>query len=197
MIDFKETNRNLKNNVSMANIRETSTKLYLVRPSFIFYEGEFDDCIYSIYKEVSDKFNVPISSVYITGSAHLGFSLKDEHDFSSNSDLDIAIIDSGLFNKIFSKILDESQEYQNRTIFRSTDDLKRYQKNICRGKIHPLYFPIGETKKDWDKFFSNISKTYSDFFTKITGCVYLSEECFRLYQENSLNRFVITKGVTT
>ena len=183
MLNFKETNRKIKDNVSMANIRETSTKLYLVRPSFIFYEGEFDDCIYLIYKEVSDKFNIPISSVYITGSAHLGFSLRDGHDFSSDSDLDIAIIDSVLFNKIFSKILDESQEYQNRTIFRSTDDLKRYQKNICRGKIHPRYFPIGETKKDWDKFFSDITKKYSDFFTRITGCVYLSEECFRLYQE--------------
>ena len=197
MLNFKETNRKIKDNVSMDNIRETSTKLYLVRPSFIFYEGEFDDCIYLIYKEVSDKFNIPISSVYITGSAHLGFSLRDGHDFSSDSDLDIAIIDSVLFNKIFSKILDESQEYQNRTIFRSTDDLKRYQKNICRGKIHPRYFPIGETKKDWDKFFSDITKKYSDFFTRITGCVYLSEECFRLYQENSLNRFVITEGVTT
>ncbi len=48
MTDYREINRTLKNNVNMNNLRETSTKLYLIRPSFIFQEEPLVDIIYSI-----------------------------------------------------------------------------------------------------------------------------------------------------
>ena len=120
MTDYRAINRTLKNNVNMNNLRETSTKLYLIRPSFIFQEEPLVDIIYSIYKDISEYFDIPISSIYITGSAHLGFSLKDDHDFSCDSDLDIAIIDSNLFNKYLNKILSESNCYtRNDGFFRN------------------------------------------------------------------------------
>lgn len=199
MTDYREINRTLKNNVNMNNLRETSTKLYLIRPSFIFQEEPLLDIIYSIYKDISKYFDIPISSIYITGSAHLGFSLKDDHDFSCDSDLDIAIIDSNLFNKYLNKILSESNGYtRNDGFFRNEihDNLYSYKKNICKGKIHPLYFPNGNTKIEWRHFFDKISREYSKYFKNITGCIYLSEECFQLSQEDSLNKFSITNGVT-
>ena len=194
MTDYREINRTLKNNVNMNNLRETSTKLYLIRPSFIFQEEPLVDIIYSIYRDISEYFDIPISSIYITGSAHLGFSLKDDHDFSCDSDLDIAIIDSNLFNKYLNKILSESNGYtRNDGFFRNEihDNLYSY-----KGKIHPLYFPNGNTKIEWRHFFDKISREYSKYFKNITGCIYLSEECFQLSQEDSLNKFSITNGVT-
>ncbi len=76
------------------------------------------------------------------------------------------------------------------------DNLYSYKKNICKGKIHPLYFPNGNTKIEWRHFFDKISREYSKYFKNITGCIYLSEECFQLSQEDSLNKFSITNGVT-
>jgi len=104
-----------------------------------------------------------------------------------------------LGTKYLNKILSESNGYtRNDGFFRNEihDNLYSYKKNICKGKIHPLYFPNGNTKIEWRHFFDKISREYSKYFKNITGCIYLSEECFQLSQEDSLNKFSITNGVT-
>lgn len=194
MLDVKKRNRELKSSIKENNTKEISTKLYLIRPSFILLEENLDNVLYDIYKEISEKFNIPMSNIRITGSAHLGFSLKDDHDFTTESDLDIAIIDCYLFNKFLSNILNETKNYaRNDSFFKNDkyDNLSSYKKNICMGKIHPLYFPTGEIKREWNSFFDSITRKHNEYFSKITACIFLSEECFRLSQENSLNKFNI------
>ncbi|GJJ80203.1 hypothetical protein PcPA57_09230 [Pasteurella canis] len=194
MVELIESNRKLTSSVqeNRRNIRLVATNLYLVNPSIAFLSDETRDKLYLIYNEITKKFDIPFNNIFITGSAHIGFSLKKNCDFNRNSDLDISIISASLFNKILNCILDESNYYRSNHIFKDQEQLRAFKENISRGKIHPLYFPNGDTKNNWDSFFQKLSREHHNCFSKITACVYLSEECFRFYQEESLSKFCVS-----
>lgn len=174
-------------------------KLYLINSAVT--AQEYINNIHSIFDSISKKLTVPFRHIYTVGSAHMGFSIKDNHPFNKGvSDLDVAIVDQHLFNKYMIAILEETNYYKKQQGFKirheiidgekkEYSDFKSYKENLAKGIIHPRYFPIGETKESWDKFFYEITFKHTDIFQKITACIFLSEECFRLKQESNIKYF--------
>lgn len=174
-------------------------KLYLINSAVTAQENINE--IYSIFNSISSQLSVPFRHIYTVGSAHTGFSLKDGHLFCpGDSDLDVAIVDQHLFNKYMVSILEETHYYQNLENFKIKDvsingntrkcnDFISYKENLAKGIIHPRYFPTGETKANWDKYFFNITKPYTGIFKKITACIFLSEDSFRMKQEADIKYF--------
>ncbi|MEQ5703772.1 hypothetical protein AB7W83_16405 [Providencia rettgeri] len=122
-------------------------KLYLSSPSVGFMNT--DDSTYVILNQISNKFSVPFKHIYVTGSAHIGFSLKTSNEYSKgSSDLDIAIVDGFLFDKILNGIVDDTFNFTKKSSFKSFEVYKSYINNVARGFIHPFYFPFGNTRKN-------------------------------------------------
>ena len=154
---------------------------------------------HSIISLVSKKFNLPFTHIKVTGSAHLGISLHKNTPFQErNSDLDLAIIDANLYSVILEAIIKETKRYNKKEKFRTETIIKNhesveinhytmYMKWVSEGVIHPKYFPIGEYKREWDSFFSELSRQNRSFFKNISACVYLSEEAFKRKQLSSIN----------
>lgn len=160
---------------------------------------------HSIISLVSKKFNLPFTHIKVTGSAHLGISLHKNTPFQErNSDLDLAIIDANLYSLVLEAIIKETKRYNQKENFRieqiekdgKTNEVNHYEmymKWISEGVIHPKYFPLGEYKKEWDSFFSNLSRKNRSFFKNISACVYLSEEAFKRKQLSSINSILRTQ----
>ena len=197
MDDLIQVNKKIKGILTHDNRKTIATNLYLINPSTIFLENdELRSCFYNIYFQISVKFNIPIGCIFLTGSAHIGFSWKKGHDFSKDSDLDVAIVHSSLFNQVFIKILEETDSYRLTHLFSKNghttglEKLQSFKEKLTQGILHPLYFPKAEFQTDWNQFFHKLTRENKAFFRKITGCIYLSEECFRISQENSLRLYI-------
>lgn len=198
MNNLVEANKKIKDTLTLESRKDSATKLYLINPSMVFYENdELREALYDIYVEISHKFNVPITCIFLTGSAHIGFSLKKGHDFSSEvSDLDIAIINAGLFNYVLTQILEGTDSYRLGHLFIDDRDNKGKKKidnfkgKLIQGVLHPLYFPKIQFTMNWNSFFRELTRKNQKFFQTITGCIYLSEECFRINQEDSLRTYI-------
>ena len=63
-----------------------------------------EDNYYLFRKRIADKFNINFHEVYITGSAQLGFSPLRKTLFSLDSDIDVALVSSSLYDKIMDSI---------------------------------------------------------------------------------------------
>jgi len=185
--DIIEKNRQLIKEHSN-NIDVLVDRLYLSSPTYSFISE--DDSTYMILNEISNNFSIPFKHIYVTGSAHIGFSLKTSTEFTSkSSDLDIAIVDSNLFEIILNKISDETMYFSNKSVFKNEQMYKSYISNIAKGLIHPRYFPFGKTKKTWDTFFYTLTMKHSEKYNKITACLFLSENSFKKKQKNSVSYF--------
>lgn len=174
---------------SEESIETIIKKIYLASPTINFIGNS--ELTYNILNEVSDFFNIPFKHIYITGSAQLGFSLKTLTKFQKgSSDLDLAIVDSNLYSKILNQIVIETESLRMKSGFkRRNDSYTNYIENVSRGFIHPLYFPSGETKNEWDKFFSKLTIKNKKEYSKISACLFISEESFKIRQMYSFNFF--------
>ncbi|MEX9889656.1 hypothetical protein AB7W78_04335 [Providencia rettgeri] len=163
-------------------------KLYLSSPSVGFMNT--DDSTYVILNQISNKFSVPFKHIYVTGSAHIGFSLKTSNEYSKgSSDLDIAIVDGFLFDKILNGIVDDTFNFTKKSSFKSFELYKSYINNVARGFIHPFYFPFGNTRKNWFDFFNELTLDHKESYSKISACLFSSEESFKNRQKYSINYF--------
>ncbi len=170
------------------NIDIIVDKLYLSSPTYSFINT--DDSTYMILNEISNYFSIPFKHIYITGSAHIGFSLKTSSEFNPRtSDLDISIVDTYLFEKILNKISNENACFYKQDGFKNPRDFKSYITNTANGIIHPRYFPFGETKNNWDEFFQKLTIKHSSKYNKITACLFLSENSFKNKQKRSISYF--------
>jgi hypothetical protein len=67
-----------------------------------------EDAYYDFRKRIADKFNINFHEIFITGSAKLGFNPHKRRLFSYESDIDVAIVSTSLYDRIMGYI----QEYQ-------------------------------------------------------------------------------------
>lgn len=161
---------------------------YIVRHTHSFFNKYEDAEI--ILTEVSNYLGVDISSILITGSAKLGFSLVSNTNFTpGKSDLDLAIVDSHLFARYFDRVLKETNGYLKKQLFMG-DDFKRYINLLGKGVFHPKYLPNIDMKRDSLSFFSKISSNYRDYYSSISVCIYLSETAFQNKQRSALNQWI-------
>lgn len=129
---------------------------------FVF-SGKEDD-YYSFRKRIAKKFEINFHEIFITGSGKLGFSPRKNKLFDYESDIDVAIISSTLYDKIWSYIHGYQMELRENRRAVSVIELAKYHKFLEYGAIGwmrpdllPTSFRIKEIKEDWFDFFDSIS----------------------------------------
>ena len=129
---------------------------------FVF-SGREDD-YYNFRKRIAIKFGISFHEIFITGSGKLGFSPRKGKVFDYDSDIDVAIISSELYDKIMSYIHSYQMELHENRKAVSERELEKYHKFLEYGAIGwmrpdllPTSFRIKEIKSDWFDFFDSIS----------------------------------------
>lgn len=119
---------------------------------------------YEFRKRIAEKFNISFHEVYITGSAKLGFSPYKKTIFSYDSDVDVAIVSSQLFEKIMESIREYQMQLRESRKAVSEWEIHKYHKFLEYGAIGwmrpdhlPHSFRVKSLKDDWFDFFTSIS----------------------------------------
>lgn len=176
---------------------EIVRKVFLAYPTKAFV-GE-EERQYLILNEISVFFGVPIMSVQVAGSAKIGTSFHKRRDFDpGNSDLDIAIIDINLFQKYMEKIYTETKGYSDGTGFSMRDGqsvVDEYKTYLTKGIFRADLMPSGETRKQWNQFFGQLSGRHGDLFKSINAAIYLSQAFFEGKQRSAIKSYIDSKAL--
>lgn len=193
MSKISDYRQELDNQIKQNRKREEIIRnFYILRPTCSF-ENHYHYAE-KIILEVSNHFNVPLSNILVCGSAKLGFSLAKNSDFKpGESDLDLAIVDASIFTKYFNIILKETNNYNKKHLFLSSNDQDNkalYLSFLNRGIINPIYMPNIREKTEILSFFSRLSIPYRNHFASISVCFYLSEYSFQRKQQSALHTWI-------
>lgn len=180
MFDYK---KNLQENKERrSSSKEMARKLYLSYPTSVFAEKH--EVEYEIRNRVRILYQVPIASVQVIGSAKTGFSLIKRTDFKKGvSDLDLAIIDPTLFNRLWEEAYEASNGFQAHkfqdTVVGGVNKVgsgrDRFLDYLHRGIVAPEFLPSGPYRAKIFSDFDRITKSYQDEFKKISAFFYCNE----------------------
>ena len=197
-MEFTEANSNLLKSELYHDLQNGKTSDYIIEKYVLhnspFFFKDNMDLYFVLKKKISDKFNVPITNIYLVGSGQFGFSLSPKKNYSNfrvsedeeknikASDLDFAIISSKLFNEFWDKVCDfrpsEIAHDKNQEV-----SFGQFRKYLFRGWIRPDKFPFNfEEKKDWFKFFNSLNSYVN---RQVTCGIFRNEESFiKIYKRN-------------
>lgn len=178
--------------------RQIARQLYFLSPSFAF-DGN-PTLQLSLYEKICDFLKLPLSAIRLVGSGHTGFSLVKDTPFDKNkSDLDIAIVDSGLYLDFFELAFEATDGWHDVTKFSgSAQRQKQTQSDFLRylrkGVIRPDLMPSSPQKADWENFFGKLADEYSDFCNGISAGVYARELFMAAKQESAIDAYLANQG---
>lgn len=176
----------LDKEISRGRLNGESDEL-IVRRLFYFWRSPIsrlhENAIFNIFNEVAGKFGVPFKAIYVSGSAQTGHSLYKNTDFiEGESDLDLAIVDAGLFQKYSEISYVASNNYRNLTKFPKRKDINDvphlFKENLARGYFRPDLMPDCEENRQWKSFFRGLSTRYIETFKSVNCGIYMSPTFF-------------------
>ncbi|MFB0499248.1 hypothetical protein ACRQ5D_09040 [Mucilaginibacter sp. P25] len=174
------------------HINAIARKLYLSHYTEIFKDN--GDKEFYIKDKIAAEFDVPFSSIAVSGSSKTGISFFKEKLFvPGDSDLDIAIISLPLFNRFSEVVNDVSKGYSDFSAFplyRGRSSMNQFKFNFMRGYINPVFMPDCDYKYWLIDFFNSLSNEHFDLFKNITGCIYASEYFFEFKQAESIELYL-------
>ncbi|OBZ10924.1 hypothetical protein [Bacillus sp. FJAT-26390] len=175
---------------------------YLKRLYFIYPTLHVDhDQLGNIIKEAQRRFGTSFHYIKVIGSKHQGFSFIDKNNngqikyVEDTSDIDLAIIDSDLFNKLSTNTLIETENFALRNKFKSPfvdragrqfNYFEYYKKNIMSGFIRPDSLGCYKDRKIFDDFSKDMK---ADYGIKISAAIYLNEISFILRLSKQIREF--------
>lgn len=128
-----------------------------------------EDAYYSFRKRIADEFGINFHEIFITGSAKLGFSPHKRKIFDFDSDIDVALISSTLYDQLMDFIHDYQMELRENRKAVSTDEIRRYHKFLeysaigwMRPDLLPTSFQVDQLKNNWFAFFDSLSHGKSE-----------------------------------
>ena len=141
-----------------------------------------NDQHYKLREEVCDNFSVEFNDVVLVGSGKLGFSLKPQKRFtafSDDSDIDIAIVSSELFDKVWEEafLFKKSASYWPKA--------SSFFKYLSEGWIRPDKLPPSEYfefTKQWWSFFNSLTRSVNYGPYKVRAGLYHSHFFLKEYQ---------------
>ncbi|MCB1581335.1 MAG: hypothetical protein KDJ32_10700 [Alphaproteobacteria bacterium] len=168
-----------KSDLLNLNDSEIINKYYLSGSAFALD----DNSHYKLRESVSSYFEVDYTQVFIVGSAKLGFSIKPRRRFKpfyDKSDIDIVVISSYLFDKIWKEVFlfDKNGGYWPK--------VKNFKNYHFQGWIRPDMLPLEHSfriSKEWWDFFERISGSGEYGRYRIRGGLYHSRLFFDSYQK--------------
>lgn len=145
---------------------------------------------YKIKSRVSGHYKIPYSAVCFTGSAQIGFSITKNTKFEvARSDLDIACVDSRLYENVWSDIIDTTRAFTDDTKFSGLSPAKIFlfkETMLRRGMILVEDMPRSTLSRKLLEFEQAISREHRIFFGKMSVAIYMSEYAFCWKQDSSL-----------
>ena len=179
--------KNLKQQSTSELLLDFCRKNVLHGTPFVFSKREDD--FYEFRKRISNKFKVPFHEVYITGSGKLGFSPFKRKEFDYDSDIDVAIISTVLFEEIMKSIGRYQMEFRKARRVVRQEELSMYHdflEYVALGWIRPDKLPISfqmkTFKNEWFSFFDSISYGRSEVGNyKVNAGVFKSYEHLEKY----------------
>jgi hypothetical protein len=174
------------------NKNAIARKIYLSYPTFVFkdlHEKEF-----KLVDDICYKFQIPLKAVQFAGSSKTGFSYSKQRAFiKGSSDLDIAIIDQGLFLYYTESVFELTKSFSDLSKFGRTEDgishFDLYKTSILKGFFRPDVMPYSNIRREWFNYFNKLSQDYIDLFSNINAGIYLSEYYFTVKQSQNINLY--------
>lgn len=167
-----------KNDLISLSSLQIFRKYVLSGKSFALSEDDH----YQLKEEVCDHFAVEYNNVILVGSGRLGFSIKPGKrfiPFGENSDIDLAIVSTSLFEKVW----EEAYLYKKSSAY--WPQSQKFFKYLSEGWIRPDKLPPSEYFRfsgSWWDFFNELTKSnkYGPF--KIRAGLYHSHFFLQEYQ---------------
>lgn len=193
MFDHRKNLANNKQNRTSS--REMARKLYLSYPTSVLIDDPETE--YVIRNRFASLYTVPLAAVQIIGSAKTGFSLVKNSEFiPMTSDLDVAIIDAGLFQRFWEEAYETSRGFEANRFQDPQKDgqvvvgagQRRFLTYLQRGIIAPAYLPPGNLRQKLIADSERISASYRKHFAKISAFFYASELFFQSKQEDAIEK---------
>ena len=171
---LKEFKKDLKSDLS---------SIQIVRKHIIFGEcyGLSRQNYFDLRSKVAKKFGLHPNEVLVV-SAKLGFSIvpdKEYNRFSEDSDIDVALVSSKLFDKYWNQVF----SYKKENPYWEDDEFITY---LFQGWIRPDKLPPSKSfslRKDWWDFFQSMTSSgrYGNY--NIRGGLYQSYFFLENYQK--------------
>ena len=184
--------RALANSISDPELR--AQRIFFGEPPYAFRDKL--DKAFDIKQRVSEHFQCDFRSVAFCGSAHLGFSpTKDTSFLAGSSDLDVALIDTSLFQMTWKQLVEYSKAFNDLTVFGSEPAASRKVNDIHvmlakRGVLHLHNMPRGDIFDKDREFLRRISRDYADMFGEITISFYMNEYAFSWKQDSCIQQIL-------
>lgn len=175
---------------------------YLIHGTPYIFNNREDD-YYEFRKRISNHFNIAFYEIYITGSAKLGFSLFKQKNFDYDSDIDVAIISSQLYEKMLEPIYDYQMQLRKARKSVNVQELDKYHSFLeytaigwIRPDKLPLSFSIKTLREDWFDFFKSISYGKSEVGNyKVSAGVFKSYSHFEKYTVSTLEQIINSQQI--
>lgn len=178
---------------------EVTRKVYFFINSVAFNEQE--DKQITLFGKISDFFNIPYTSIQLIGSARTEKSLVKDKAFSpAGSDLDIAVIDTALFQRYLELAFIATNGWRDRNLFPVDATTKQprdaeFKRYLLKGIFRPDLMPRCPEKANWENFFGRLSVDYSELCTGISAGIYMSNMYFEWKQKQTIEQFLANKGL--
>lgn len=176
-------------------LQDVCRKFVLHGTPYVFSgrENEF----YEFRKRIANKFNISFHEVYITGSAKLGISPLKGTEFSYDSDVDVALVSSILFDEVMETIRDYQMSLRAYRRSITEAELRTYHQfleYVAIGWIRPdklpVSFQVKDLKDSWFKFFESISNGQSEVGNyKVSAGIFKTYRHLEMYTVEGLMSF--------
>jgi hypothetical protein len=168
-----------------------TSKLQKARYEFLLDQADYFLDKPDVYLGIKNKFALglgqPVSAIRICGSAYWGKKFRDETPFEPGvSDLDVAIVSSLLFSQCMTEIRDKCSGFSDLTPFKvkrgenTYETFKAYA--LKKGMLRADFLPEVPTMQKLKAIAHHVSGQYLDHFSKITTCIYDSDDAFAIKQ---------------
>jgi hypothetical protein len=161
-------------------------RLYFDRTSFALDRKH--DTEFEIKSAVANRYGVPFRSVVFAGSAQLGFSpQKDTLFVQGQSDLDVAVVDSGLFQRFWQIIWRVTLAFNDESRFKKGHAAKLRDQILRRGMILIDHMPWCPERTDEVSFMDDLGREHRSQFGRVSLAVYVNEYAFCWKQASVLS----------
>lgn len=190
------TKEDLLQKVSESNDYDECLKIvrkYIIHGTpFVFNNKEND--YYEFRDLIAKKFQINFHEVLILGSAKLGYSYHKDSTFSSDSDIDVALVNENLFEEYYKSICDFQYELDKGRETMTDYENKQYQlfmQYLIKGWMRPDKLPsklkISTMRQEWFDFFKSISNGNSTVGNyKVSGGLFKNYNYMEKYYVESL-----------
>lgn len=154
--------------------------------AFVFEDD--DEKYFKLKRMVAQKFGLNPQDVIMIGSAKLGFSispLKRWQPFRDESDIDMVIISSDIFDRFWRELYDFNIKLTDRTV-KEEKQYYSFLDYFFKGWLRPDVFPFSYVgRNEWLGFFKSIS--YGEFGDhKISGAVFRDWGFYEAYHTGNI-----------